>query len=306
MHMWNVTPTQNNLYDCFFGSIVSFAESYELDFEMSLLGMWGFRSDKAIDHLITQNCLRLLAENHGLFIQETSLQNFSQLLNFITENIHMSPIIVSIDAINCPWCLTYQKYHFEHFILIVDLKVNSFMCVDSYFSDVNVNEIGFEQFKDWKGTTYQINRKLESLTEASTHKLYICIYNQLLETNMLKTLQTFLYGIISEKLIEHINQSYDADLYAIPLIIRLKRLAEDRQCFAKGLEYMKRVKNCIEVDDLIIGSMECNSRYTALKNIILRQLIQNKPNYKNIFNQCNAIIAQETKNINLLFKLIKQ
>ena len=111
--MWDIKPTSNRIFDCYFSSIVSFCETYNIEYRMALLKMWNFRFDKNVDQLITEDCLQSLAKYHGLSLSTNYIANAKDLLIFIKKNIHLSPVIISIDAISCPWCLSFQKYHFE-------------------------------------------------------------------------------------------------------------------------------------------------------------------------------------------------
>lgn len=304
--MWDIHLTQKDLFDCFFGLVVSYAESYNLHYESSLLGTWGFRIDKKNDKIISNNCLKLLSKNHGIEVTERSLSGFNELYDFVNNKIKDTPIIVSIDAIDCSWCISYRKYHIDHFILVVDIKQDSFMCVDSYFSGETVNQINFNNFIEWSGTAHPIcSIGYKNITPPKL-SIFKEIHNQIIDTNMISNLYAFLNEIIERKAVETCHENYILDLYATPLIIRLKRLAEDRMCFIKGLMYMNGFYNNKNIEDLISNIKTISNLYTAFKNKILKQIMLNRPKYNYLSEQFQIIIEQEQKSMEILNVIISQ
>ena len=311
--MWNIQPTNKDIFDCFNNLIVSFAESMNTNFETGLIKLWGLYYDEENNNAsIGENIyptpngdfVDTLKKYHGINIISHKIDDKNELLNFVEKNISLSPIIVSMDIYNCPWTNLYLKYNYNHCILINDMLKDCFICID--FNVKNNVKLPFSELINWKGDvmTFEVIK----IEETSSYIYIDEIENAVLfnKKNLIKSLNQIKKAFLQYDTLENDITKYGDDFYAVPLIKKLKRLSDDRLCFVIGLEHICKKIN-LNRDDLNIilrGFTDCSQLYDQLKMIIIKCFLLNNTNYKKITKIIDDIIDCEAMNISALEKML--
>lgn len=108
-----------------------------------------------------------MEEFYGLKIEEKTVSTIAELKNHVENNIALMPIIINVDAYDCAWCEIYQKYHFSHYIMIVDSSSNSVLVNDSYFPIDTYRKIGYSDISLLTASVYSLyfdNSELEKIS----------------------------------------------------------------------------------------------------------------------------------------------
>ena len=307
--MWNIKPSINKCFDCFTGLIVSFCEYNDIPYTNCFLQSWGFNihdkiSGKIVDNISLCNpnsFFSNLEDYYGLKMEQKNMKTSSDLHEYINNNINIMPIIINVDAYNCSWCEIYQKYHFSHFIMIVDSTNNCITINDSYFPIDAYEKIDYIDVSLLNNKVYSLN--IQNTNLKNFNYLYeiekiTCFMdeNKVLE-NIIKLMELFITPNILLREVEE----YDNNFQFSPIFLLLKRFADDRKCYSMALEIIS--KNIFK--EAISSFNYTNNLYLNLINTILKGIIVGKINSEKIENVFHKIYIQENESLQLLKKVIQ-
>lgn len=154
---WNIKIHTNNFSDCFDCIIEALVEFYGYDSRFLLLGCFSTAliddSYCSINTDFTENITRGISiykvaeELFGMKMRDIPY-NDTNLSSVIFEVVKKHPIIVEVDSFFCEWSEFYQKNHWIHDFIIVDIDEKDGICYcrDIYCFDekliiVPVNEL---------------------------------------------------------------------------------------------------------------------------------------------------------------------
>jgi hypothetical protein len=157
--MWEITPPKVNDFDCLTGLCVAYANFLEKDYRICFAKTLGYYMLDMDDHLLLNRMhfcrpysfFDLLERYCNMYLIETKHENFESLKKHTMEGIKSSPIIFNIDAYDCPWCPVYHNYHFDHYLMIVDIDQDAFYCYDSYFPSKGIQKFLYTELTNWSG-----------------------------------------------------------------------------------------------------------------------------------------------------------
>ncbi|OGI07982.1 MAG: hypothetical protein A2Y40_06630 [Candidatus Margulisbacteria bacterium GWF2_35_9] len=304
--MWDIRLEKQNDYDCILGLIVQFAKHKLLDYEMAFMGLWSFsyetKEKSTIGLSIKMNYNPILKQNldlfHGITMVGTSLINIDYLKYYVNQNISFSPIIISLNAYDCPWSLAYKKYKIDHHIMITGMNKDLFLCVDSYFAENGILLLPFSLLSDWSGDTaiFQLHQSKQLNRDYIQQVINAVDYVKM--TNMINHLGMFKAEMTSLETYDNEISNKKNDYYAVPLINKVHRMSTSRKCFLRGLQYICNNLGHRDLFEKSICSFEsCINSYMVLENTIIRQMLKQTVDKDIIREKIESIIEKEKKNI---------
>jgi hypothetical protein len=299
--MWEIKPTSGK-YDCFLSPIVSYAESCQIDYEMGLLTGWGFFCVESvhIPNRIVANLMEIFEKFHGIFLEKYRFTNKRALIQLLERRLFDGPVMISVDAIDCPWCLTYKKYSMYHYILVLEIQDEMLYCVDSYFSSEGFLKWDISQ-KSWAGDF--ITFRIEKTTPTKEDYLYHInnAVDQVKKDNMIGELKKYRDNLMARNAFTEEIRLYRNDYYAMPILIAFQHLYMGRYNNARAIEYIGQKLHeeglFNPAADAFVKTGHC---YEAMKSVLIKQIITNRVIPTKIQEKMNDIIEAESMAIELL------
>jgi hypothetical protein len=302
--MWEIRPTSGK-YDCFLGPIVSYAESFKIDYEVGLLTGWGFycSQDSYVPKHNGIGLINILEKIHGIFLDRCTFKNEYELIKLLTEKLPKSPVMISVDAIDCPWCLTYKKYNMFHYILVLGIQEETLYCVDSYFASNGILQWNISQ-KSWAGEC--IDFRVEKVNPKKED--YLSYINNAIDyvkkSNMICELKKYRDILVTKDSFAEEIYFYNNDYYAMPIFISLQHIYMRRYNNATAIKYIgKKLSEedfFCEAADAFVKSGHC---YEAMKSILIKQIITNRIIPSKIQESMNKIIEAESSTLEIMERI---
>jgi len=301
--MWEIKPTSGK-YDCFLGPIISYAESCQIDYELGLLTGWGFFCAESVyvPIRIGINLIEILENIHGIFLDRNQFTNKHELFRLLEKGLLNGPVMISVNAIDCPWCLTYEKYSMHHYILVLGMQDDILCCIDSYFTSDGVLKWDISQ-KSWAGDFFTF--RIERTTPKKEDYLYHLnnAIDHVKKNNMIEELKKYRDNLMAKDSFTEEIRLYNNDYYAMPILIAFQHLYMARYNNARAIEYigqkLHEEESFAPAADAFVKTGKC---YEAMKSILIKQIITNKVIPTKIQEKMNDIIEAESMAIELLEK----
>lgn len=302
--MWEIKPTSGK-YDCFFGPIVSYAESFKIDYEVGLLTGWGFYClrDSYVPGHNGIGLIDILEKVHGIFLERCEFTNKQELIKLLEEKLLNGPVMISVDAIDCPWCLTYEKYSMFHYILVVGVQDETLYCVDSYFSSEGILQWKINQ-KSWAGNCISFRaKKANPKKEDYLYQINNAI-NHVKKSNMIEELEKYRDRLMEKDSFTEEICLYNNDYYAMPILIAFQHIYMKRYNNAAAIKYIGKKLGeedlFNEATDAFVKSGRC---YEAMKSILIKQIITNRILPPKIQENMNKIIETELSTLEIMERI---
>ena len=132
--MWNITPKSKAYFTCRQCQLVNYIEYMNKDPRTLFQISHGYRYKPVSSQLAS--CIfysdqdrDVMKNTYGIVINEQHLDDVEMLRHYIRENLKSSPILVEMDAYDCPWNKGYHLLHQKHFFLVVDYNTTEDYCI---------------------------------------------------------------------------------------------------------------------------------------------------------------------------------
>ena len=287
-----IEPILNQYFSCHQIILATYASYKERKYDMIFSESWGFQYEKNDNPFCVslnpgyQNRRNLLFEKfHSIKITDTQYTDKEHLKNLIQTILPDSPIILNCDVFDCPWNISYQRNHIDHYVLItgVDDKTKQFFILDPYSTE-NENIIDIDNLAPDNGYIYSFETLPLNNLQIEDYRLEIANNLDHIKNNsFFKNLENF-YNEFQIRFDEVILSEY-TDIYAVPLIINLRRISNQRYCHCISLK--KMVSENI-IDYSMVNIMESIAeKYGFLRTLLIKQIMKKKKN-----NECVGIINE--------------
>lgn len=281
----NIEPVINQYFSCHQALLATYATYQELGYDMMFAESWGFEYEKDDTPFGIslepgyQNRRELLLEKfHGIITKEQRYTYQENLLDLLQSIIPNSPIMLYCDVFDCPWNISFKRNHIDHYILItgVDDNKKQIYTLDPYSTkDENIIDIDSVAPKNGYVSSFRIiptdNLQIEDYLLEITNTI-----DHMKNSGFFQNLESF-YNDFQTRFEEVMLSEY-TDVYAIPLIINLRRIANQRYCYCIFLNKMIN-KNLLEPS--ILSMMEgIAEKYSLLRILLIKQIMKKKNNNK--------------------------
>lgn len=142
-----ILPKRYATHNCIENCIANLCDSADINFFPLFLFSWDFGYDtsqstigKRIHH---HNSCDIGLENYFYISEKYFNIHFSPIPNGskITDELvnRESCLLIGIDSFECPWNLTYQKYHYPHFYILKSREIYGYCAIDSFCCSDPIN-----------------------------------------------------------------------------------------------------------------------------------------------------------------------
>lgn len=249
---YEIEPIINQYFSCHQGVLATYAAYQNRSYDMIFSETWGFmyqREDRPFGTSLNpgyQNRRELLLEKfHGIKVINEQYNDSENLINLIQSKLLQSPIILHCDVFDCPWNISYQRNHLNHYVMIIGFNENSkqVFVLDPYSTKYeNIVDI-ISNAPNSGDVSYFKTMPIGNL---QTEDYLLEINNNLNHINNSGFFHNFenFYSEFQTRFAEVMLSDY-TDVYAIPLIINLRRIANQRYCYCLFLNKMIKKKYSI-------------------------------------------------------------
>ncbi len=288
----NIKPIVNEYYSCHQGLLATYASYQKREYDMIFSESWGFKYQKedqpfgmSLDPDYQNRRELLLEKFHGIKVLDKLYTEKNGLIDIVQSKLPQSPIILHCDVFDCPWNISYQRNHIDHFILIIGISDNfrQIYILDPY-SNKDENTVDIANIAPASGeigcfmTLPMVNLKTEDYLLEINNSL-----DHIDNTGFFKNLENF-YNDFQIRFEEVMLSEY-TDVYAIPLIINLRRIANQRYCYCIFLN--KMISKNLLVPSILSMMESIAEKYGLLRILLIKQIMKKKSN-----KECSDIITE--------------
>ncbi len=252
----DIAPVYDEAYECFQCILVSVANYFGFEYELMFASSWGFELlpgnmhepycsfGPRLERSWEVSFVDLLNRYHGIAAVQKSVCTLADLQSLFEREMQKGmPVALFMDSFWCRWTLTYNKYHYNHSVLItkIDKQNERLYCIDPYYS----SKVEQMTFKELEGkfdncSIFEIGEPLQKNIkwhEVVAESLILLKYGS--EYSMFGSIRKFADDI--EKSLDIRLEVDGVDtLYAAPIFVQLKKIRSYRMTFAKTLMYLSK------------------------------------------------------------------
>lgn len=275
----------NEYFSCYQILFATYASYKKRDYEMIFAESWDFEYENndcpfgvSLSSGSQSRSELILDKFHGIKIKKVQYTSKENLLDLIHEILPDSPIMLYYDVFDCPWNIAYRRNHIKHSILLIGIDEKKDLYVLDPYSTKDEIIININDFARNHGRLHSFMlMPLEDL-QPDDYRSEICTHlNYMKNDGFFKKLECF-KNSIQTRFEEAINSEY-TDIYAIPLIINLRHIANQRYCYCIFLEKMIDKKI---IDISMLNLMKNIAwRYSSLRMSLMKQIMKKKSNNEN-------------------------
>lgn len=305
--MYNITLPENSSSNCFDSVIYSLLKYYNFDYEAYNIDYFYTDYYRILSNNIIYSICRgnshanILKDIYDVDLVFEDRNESSNLFEIICNLLKNRPIGITIDPYYCHWSPFYQKTHYSHIILIVDIDYydKKYVCFDVHFNSVDYVKVDFDVInKNYnRYFIFDFNEVNELRIELAINKINIVLdnFNDNLDIKKAEMADYFMMNDKKMLFPENIETS-------IPLI-NLMWIAEDKKHFQIALKYIenKIQKSLFPSIYELLSISERN--FLLLKSVLIKYVmtgVLREDKLKSIINQIfdtDAIVVDKMKHI---------
>lgn len=293
--MENIIPIKKEHYNCFDCVIASLAQAWNFEFRLMYANHWGFKYKpyNEMEDLSFGARLKpgwngvpktLLKKNHGLYLKWHKMNCCEDTLNLLSKELSENrPVAIYIDAFFCPWNLAYGKYHIDHVCLVINIDEQKkiLKCIDPFSSD-KIEYLYLDSHVKYIDKCCTI--LLKNNTKALIDWKMVFLKSISRQFSMNNNIGSFkMMHKFAEDLSKYLNIEKELsgceDIFAAPIIIRLKQIQASRQNFADLIGYISEVNHITQLEVFRNRFLKLSDEWTTVRNLLVRAFMV--PNSKN-------------------------
>jgi hypothetical protein len=294
--MIDIKPVRNDNYNCFQTVVATLATFWRRDYELIFSDQWGFQfkvpfesNNQRIGELLMPGwkgeTKEILNRYHGMEITWHINVHYSYAINKLQEELLVTrPIAIYIDSYLCPWSPAFNKYHTDHFFLVVGINVESMdlICVDPYYSN-NVEFLSEEIYKDniHKFCTFSVKDHDSKINWRELLLSYIPQSQSTLQRDNIDpfTMMRSFANEIMHNLDINMELEDNYDMLGVPLLRQLKEIENARYNFSSTLKYISHKFSDTDINAISQQIHEAGETWYKIRLMIMKlAFIPNKLN----------------------------
>lgn len=310
--MYNITFPDNSSSNCFDSVIYSLLKYY--DFEYEAYNIEYFYTDYYREPFNKNNTA------HGIFRGKTHAnilkdiydadlifgdgnetdRIFETICNILIDR----PVGITIDPYYCHWSPFYQKSHYGHMILIVDIDYcnKKYICFDVHFKSFGYIEVDFDVIhKNYEQYfIFDFNEVNGIKLESMINKIGFLLDN--FDDNLaIKKTEMINYFAMSDK-----KALFPDNLETSVPLINLMWIAEDKKHFSIALRYIEnKIKKVVfsSIYELLLTS---EKNFVLLKSILIKYAMTGVLRENNLITIINRIFDTDALIVEQMNSIIKE
>ena len=302
--MYNLTLPENCSSNCFDGVIYSTLKYFNLDYEIYNIkylytDYYDIQTNKIYRGNYPVDILRYI---YFIDISFKDRRNSDGLVKIVSDLLNKASVGIVIDPYYCHWSPFYQKAHYTHVLLIVDIDFNNskYVCFDVHYNSTGYIKVDFDVINNnyIRYFTFDLKDIIEIRPEVIIDSIKSLVDN-------------FNYNIDSKKaeLFNYITQTdrdvlFPEGIETSKMLINLMWIAEDKKhskILFKYLENRTDKYDFVHIYELLSASEQ---RFTFLKTILIKYAMTGVLKEESLKNTTNKIFDTDVLMINELKNIL--
>ena len=306
--MYDITILENSSSNCFDSVIYSLLKRYNFDYEAYNIKYFYTDYYEPLNYT-TMRIKRgkfypnILKDIFGINVVVKDSEESNNLLETIRNPLKNTPIGITIDPYYCHWSPFYQKAHYSHMVLIVDIdwQDRKYVCFDVHFNSVGYAKIDFDtvnkNFRQYFIFDFKETHELNSeLIMAKINAILAHTLNNFNGNSAEKTTELVSYFASNDR-----KELFPANLETSIPLINLMWIAEDKRHFPIALKYIER-KAQKSIFSSVYGLLVASEKsFALLRSVLIKYAVSGvfrEETLKNIIAQIydtDALIVEHMK-----------
>lgn len=283
-------------------------------YQMMVKGGWTFGFDEFTKDILGKrmachqrtNFIESFVKYHDVMITKHDFEKMTfieEIKDMIAEKI---PIIVNTDSFWCPWSFAYQKRNYLHSFRIIDFcdKDNMLIGEDPYITEkqlrMQLNDI-YPGIRNYF-TIHKRSSYIEPCFLATALKEDII---QMFEDNIFDSLYAFAEAM-KYIVLEVECDEYKDELYAAPIIEKLKSVTCSRRGYSYMIQYIARIHADFDLDDISVKLFGISENWERIRGQLIRYYLKgDNQGARSLFGIIHRIIEEEKAIADSINKLIE-
>lgn len=309
-------PVRREYFSCIDGLLATMANYFSSPYGLMFIGYMGFEylSDKPGADTFGEKLLYgvgrysrdALHKYHHVKTSWCDAENYRSLHNTIVHSLlNQVPVGVYLDSFYCPWNLAYQRFHINHYVLVIGLDMGNeaYICLDPYASAGKYKlpgsclQKGFREYILFEKDPSE-NQEPLSLCGILHENYYSNAYIGRFEKNYSAILQ-FADDLSHNIDIAHETSAWGGDLQSTLLFRRINNLGKNRTKFACALHYLGDVFESEAIHNIASAAEELHSGWDMINSLLFRLHLTGKESIKSTIYHRLAAVAEKEKQLSL-------
>lgn len=296
----------NMFVNCFYSLIPMIERYYSKDLSIIYSHSWDFILKKNNDEIIGNRIKPFSWENIvspymessvGLTLQKDDSLNISDLKDAIELEIKQkTPIIITVDAICCPWTRLFGKLEYLHHILVVGYRQSDNKCFG--YDALSNEKLSFDLsiFHNYFYGVYFIRKS----------KVNVRLNPMLVMQDVIKNNKNMIMDLLSFKqLILNLDVECEKQGISrvdnIPLILRLDEISKLRKNYIKVIEIFENINSGKQYNGVKNSFSDLSKEWERCKLHFVKLFLSQREKIKdNIIETVGVIVEKEEKLIDLI------
>lgn len=288
-----IHPVHYSSYTCIEDIIACVANYWKRAHVLMFSEVWNFRYDPMEGKLLpfgdrirtNKGNYGAYTRYHGLSIEHTGEMKYGSLMPLIKDNLADNrPVAIYIDSYWCPWNEAYQKHHFPHYCLIIDLDDEKEIarCLDPYLTgDIQELPYGHIMRGTDHGYTFQA---VDPLNEGlDRHAVVSRAARRILEQppgreNAIDSIRRFARDIGSELDLSFESQRYET-ARIVPLFKLLSYVGWARVNFSALLDHFAHECEDRQFETWAKQFAEIGNLWLVVQKMMVKECIYSSPRF---------------------------
>lgn len=315
-----VEPIRQEYFSCIDGILATMANYFDRPYALMFMGYMGFvyvpdqqganTFGEKLLYGIQRYSRYALYTYHHVKASWHDAENYTSLHDTVVQAIkQFRPIGVYLDSFFCPWNLAYQKFHINHYVLVIgfDETDAAYICLDPYASTEKYRlpysclQKGFREYILFEKDIPQ-NKASFSLFDILHENLYSYAYTAYFE-NMYHAILQFASDLAAHIDTHLETREWNGDLQSALLFRRINNLGKNRMKFSSALHCLGDAFENDDLHNIASEAEKLRNGWDILNSLLFRLHLTGKESVKSIFYERLALTAQKEKNLSL--QLIK-
>lgn len=281
--MWNLVASEqfsSNCYDFLVSSLLNYL-GYDYYAYYSKYIYFDYYNPEEVDfsnHLdhhsrlnlnSSTNDLIILKEIYNIYVDFRRKESIEKLVNAVSNEIEKGPVGITIDPFYCHWSPFFNKVHYSHALLIVDIDYDNrqYFCYDLHFSTAGYAKVGFEDLEmhyDCMFVFYLDNAKTVNIDNMLRFIKNVLKYSDE-ETIRLNKKELFDYLTKNDR-----KKLFPDTFETSKILICLEQIAQDKMNSIHAFKYIEKKQGTINFSPIYGLLNKSNKNFLLLKMLLSR------------------------------------
>lgn len=307
-----VEPVRQEYFSCIDGIVATMAKFFDRPAALIFLGYMGFAyspykmgahtyADK-LSYGVQRYSRYTLRQYYNIKVSWRQPGQYSVLQHVVQRELECGrPIGVYLDSFYCPWNAAYQKFHIEHFVLIIGQDTAQYICLDPYTS-ADTYFLPVDHLK--KGYGEYILFKAEEARDITAHTLSDILKESRYASRNVssfeeayKSMQQFAGDLATELDMDLETKKWRGDLQNTKLFRQINTFGKNRTKVSVSLTALGQLFQNKTLEGIAQQTAQLRRQWNHVNNLLMKFYFSRDPSLQITLRDKLLSIAQEERRI---------